>query len=113
MLKTHIGRILPRREAPLNTTLTKLILPPGVSVDDIDNEPVIQVMKENGIKTLFDFTCLTLTLTDELGYCPYGKWRPLPVLARYHLKVLGTASRFSLDYTTTQAMSYKGPSIYI
>ena len=43
-----------QEEVRLNTTITKLILPLGVTVDDFDNEPVIQVFKENGIKTLFD-----------------------------------------------------------
>jgi hypothetical protein len=41
-----------QEEARLNSILTKLILPTGVMVDDFDNEPVIQVFKENGIKTL-------------------------------------------------------------
>ena len=75
-------------EARLNTTLAKLILPAGISVNDFDNKPVIQVLKENGIKTLFDFACLTPTMIDDLSYHPYGKWRPLPILAKCCLKIL-------------------------
>ena len=55
-----------QEEARHNATLTKLILPPGDRVDDFDNEPVVQVFKENGIKTLFDFACLTPKLIDDL-----------------------------------------------
>jgi hypothetical protein len=77
-----------QEEARLNSILTKLILPTGVMVDNFDNEPVIQVFKENGIKTLSDFACLTPTVINNLGYHPYGVWRPLPILAKCHLKIL-------------------------
>ena len=82
------GESFQDKDAPFNAALTKLILLSGVLVDDFDDEPVIKVMKENGILTLFNFMCLTPTLIDTLGYHPYGKWRPLSVLARHCLKVL-------------------------
>jgi hypothetical protein len=57
-------------------------------VDDFDNEPIIQVFKANGIKTHADFAHLIPTMFNNLGYHPYGTWRPLPILAKCHLKIL-------------------------
>jgi hypothetical protein len=74
---THQENLIKKRQdsiPPLPSSSSQL----GVSVNDFNNKPVIQVLKENGIKTLFDFACLTPTMIDDLSYHPYGKWRPLP-----------------------------------